>query len=221
MNKTKICSKCSIGKPVTEFEKDRRNPTGYGTRCRDCVRAYLSKWRTDNREHFNNYYRKYYADHPLTHLERTARWYSKNKDKVRAAGRRRYASDPEQARNKRRALYQKYPEREREKSKKYRKSNPIKRRAAEAVRRTRKNNSVGRYTEKDVLKMLEQQDNKCRYCGDSIVNKYEVDHIVPLSRGGSNDLSNLVIACQPCNGSKHNKLISEWRPDLLMAPGVE
>jgi 5-methylcytosine-specific restriction endonuclease McrA len=33
----------------------------------------------------------------------------------------------------------------------------------------------------------------------------EIDHVVPLSKGGSNDLSNLVTACKPCNQAKRGK----------------
>jgi 5-methylcytosine-specific restriction endonuclease McrA len=40
---------------------------------------------------------------------------------------------------------------------------------------------------------------------------YHVDHVVPLVRGGSDDPSNLVIACVPCNLSKGDKLPHEWK----------
>jgi hypothetical protein len=35
------------------------------------------------------------------------------------------------------------------------------------------------------------------------------DHLVPLSRGGTNDWSNVVTACSPCNTRKSNRLPSE------------
>lgn len=51
----------------------------------------------------------------------------------------------------------------------------------------------------------------CQYCGDK-TQKLECDHIIPVTRGGSNDLTNLTTACKTCNGSKGNKLVNEWRP---------
>ena len=54
----------------------------------------------------------------------------------------------------------------------------------------------------------------CQYCGAK-ARKLHCDHIYPLSRGGSNEMRNLVTACQRCNQSKHDKTISEWRPALL------
>lgn len=47
----------------------------------------------------------------------------------------------------------------------------------------------------------------CSYCGDPAT---VIDHVVPLSRGGTNELANLAPACAPCNGSKGAKLLSEW-----------
>lgn len=37
------------------------------------------------------------------------------------------------------------------------------------------------------------------------------DHVHPKSKGGSDDLDNLVTACESCNTSKGDKLIHEWR----------
>jgi hypothetical protein len=35
---------------------------------------------------------------------------------------------------------------------------------------------------------------------------FHVDHIIPQSLGGTNDLSNLALACQPCNAAKHDTI---------------
>jgi hypothetical protein len=55
----------------------------------------------------------------------------------------------------------------------------------------------------DVLK----RDRTCRLCGagrgDDV--RLEVDHIVPRSKGGSNDLSNLQVLCDRCNRGKSNR----------------
>ena len=49
----------------------------------------------------------------------------------------------------------------------------------------------------------------CTYCGITGV-KLQRDHIIPRSRGGSDDPENLTPACRPCNMSKGTKLLSEW-----------
>jgi hypothetical protein len=51
--------------------------------------------------------------------------------------------------------------------------------------------------------------NKCRYCG-STDSKFHIDHIIPRSRGGSDDPTNLCVACEPCNCSKNDSTPEEW-----------
>ncbi len=50
----------------------------------------------------------------------------------------------------------------------------------------------------------------CVYCSSS-GKKLHCDHIVPISRGGTNDLSNLATACERCNTSKGARTLEEWR----------
>ena len=55
-----------------------------------------------------------------------------------------------------------------------------------------------------------QRDNRtCQYCGVTNV-RLEIDHIVPVSKGGSYRVSNLVTACHNCNQSKGNRSLSEF-----------
>lgn len=54
---------------------------------------------------------------------------------------------------------------------------------------------------------------KCRYCGNTEAERYELDHIVPRSRGGANRVSNLVVSCHDCNVRKGNKTVEEFLQD--------
>jgi len=51
-------------------------------------------------------------------------------------------------------------------------------------------------------------DTPAPICGAD--KQLEGDHVVPLSRGGSNALVNLATACRPCNLSKGSKTVEEW-----------
>jgi 5-methylcytosine-specific restriction endonuclease McrA len=55
----------------------------------------------------------------------------------------------------------------------------------------------------------ERDGHACVYCGAT--QALSGDHIVPLSQGGSNALTNLVTACRPCNLSKASSTLEEWR----------
>lgn len=50
----------------------------------------------------------------------------------------------------------------------------------------------------------------CQYCGakapDAVLN---VDHIVPVAKGGTNDIVNLVTSCQPCNSGKADRTLDD------------
>ena len=65
--------------------------------------------------------------------------------------------------------------------------------------------------------LLEKWGRECAYCG--VENTpYEIDHIHPRSKGGSNRVSNLALACHDCNQKKGNLLIFEFlvnKPDRL------
>lgn len=59
-------------------------------------------------------------------------------------------------------------------------------------------------------RIFDRDDHTCAYCGVTGV-ALECDHIMPISKGGSNDDDNLTTACEPCNRSKGSKLLEEWR----------
>lgn len=52
--------------------------------------------------------------------------------------------------------------------------------------------------------------NTCQYCGRSAPDvQLEIDHIVPVSKGGTNDFSNLVTACGACNRAKGARIFDD------------
>src|SRR5262249_18418407 len=61
--------------------------------------------------------------------------------------------------------------------------------------------------------VLERDGQACVYCGSD--KKLEGDHVLALSRGGSNAFDNLVCACRACNLSKGIKTLEEWRVSLI------
>ena len=64
--------------------------------------------------------------------------------------------------------------------------------------------------------ILERDGFRCQYCGATPQNgALEVDHIIPVADGGSDDPSNLLTACEPCNKGKGRKTsLSAPLPDL-------
>jgi hypothetical protein len=59
-------------------------------------------------------------------------------------------------------------------------------------------------------RIFERDNYTCAYCGER-GGKLECDHIIPVARGGTHDDANLTTACFPCNRSKRDKTVEEWR----------
>lgn len=60
-------------------------------------------------------------------------------------------------------------------------------------------------TANDVARLL---NKPCTYCGSEAT---ELDHVIPLARGGNHGIGNLTPACRPCNASKSGRFVMEWR----------
>lgn len=77
-------------------------------------------------------------------------------------------------------------------------------------RQARIRGAKGKHTKLDILAMYARQQGKCLCCHAALMSGYDVDHKNPLSKGGSNDPSNLQLLCPRCNRSKGNMDYLEW-----------
>jgi hypothetical protein len=71
------------------------------------------------------------------------------------------------------------------------------------VRRT----SIPTYIRRQVI---QRDGSTCVYCG-AYDGPFDLDHVIPWSRGGGHSAENLVVACQSCNRSKGARFLSEWQ----------
>jgi 5-methylcytosine-specific restriction endonuclease McrA len=71
--------------------------------------------------------------------------------------------------------------------------------------------SPDHFTSKDLRAKYTAQEGRCVYCGTDLDGvAFHVDHIQPLSRGGSNGPGNIQITCPPCNLSKNARSHEEF-----------
>lgn len=64
-------------------------------------------------------------------------------------------------------------------------------------------------TSRDIARLVARHDGKCAYCDKP--GPVELDHVVPLARGGRHAIGNLLPACMRCNRSKNARLLIEWK----------
>lgn len=81
------------------------------------------------------------------------------------------------------------------------------------VRIYREKGAGGTIIKKDVDKLFEEFGKMCYYC--RISKATSLDHVTPISKGGTNNINNLVPACISCNSKKGAKLLIEWKPMLV------
>jgi len=191
----KTCSICKKSLPATDeyFNKNRSRRDGLATRCKECrslirresyakntkiISEYNRKWRRDNPDKYLNYLetkRNKYEESPDQHRIIVAQYYQDNKD-----DKKKQVS-------------------------KWKKSNPNKCRQYEHRRRKRINYAGGDFTAEELEERIEEQGFMCFYCSYPLEDDYHADHFIPISKGGSNNIDNIVVACKSCNLSKNDK----------------
>lgn len=173
--------------------------------CDECKRLaqieYNREWRRRNPEYHSEYNKRWRQEHPEEYRAYWEWYRTTYPDKVKAAYQKWEAANPNHVRE--------WTERNREQ-------------ARETVRRRRsrlRSAQSFEVTTRDVKRMVARFGNRCAYCRERLSDRYHVDHVVPISRGGDNGIGNLVPACAACNSSKNNWLLSEWRyRDSLSKP---
>jgi len=73
-----------------------------------------------------------------------------------------------------------------------------------------------KFTRRNIFK---RDRNTCQYCGKKFRSEdLNIDHVVPLSRGGKDCWENVVCSCVPCNLCKGNRLLFQVNMHLIRKP---
>ena len=169
----------------------------------DKVRACSAASRAANREHKCAANKAYYDANKSRLLASNKAWKTANPEKVKAASKAWDAKNAEKRVSAKKTWGDANKDKVRGYYRKYREANPEACKAARHRRRARLRNANGSHTAEDIRRLLVLQKSKCACCKSNIAEGYHVDHIQPLSKGGSNDWLNLQLLCPTCNMQKH------------------
>ena len=141
-------------------------------------------------------------------------WMKRNPEKAREAMRRWRRAHPDAHRQENRSYYARHREERLEQSAVYHRANPHVGRARGLNYRARKLAALGSFTPAEWLALVERYRGRCAYCG--AIGTLEADHRIPLARGGTNDIDNILPACRRCNAKKRLLTEAEFRARLAV-----
>jgi 5-methylcytosine-specific restriction endonuclease McrA len=228
MNQSKACTKCRQTKSFSDFPKRTLSKNGLAPKCKTCASTYRAAYFQDNKAAQtlkNKEWRKNNIDHLKSYRQTNAEaitakakeWAKKNPEKIAAQNRAYQGANRKSISANKKAYYQAnleesraYRQVNKEKlaaqNKEWRKAHPEN---ISLIRQRRRalglSNDVFRVTPKEMGRLYALP---CAYCG--FPSKH-VDHVIPVSRGGTHGIGNLTGACASCNLSKGSKLITEWK----------
>ncbi len=165
--------------------------------------AYFKAWRARNLERRLEYDRAYRFAHKEELNEKQRARYEASPERATARVRRRQADHPDHHHG------GSSPEVHRQAQARYAAAHPDRRSQNDAHQRARRMGASGSHTFAEWREKVELFGGCCAYCGRDDV-KLGREHMVPLSRGGSDDIANIVPACGPCNSKKRTRTASEF-----------
>ena len=139
-------------------------------------------------------------------------WLKRNAEKAREAMRRWRAAHPVAHRADKREYYRRHRERLLRQSARYHREHPEVRKASDSRRRSARLAGGPSYSVSEWLALVARYDGRCAYCGEP--GPLQADHRVPLARGGTNSIENILPACGSCNTRKHVMTEDEFRARL-------
>lgn len=226
---SKVCTKCEKELQLSEFHKHQSGKYGVRSQCKACVKAY----NTENRDSISEYHRQYRQDHlerkraqdkarywanrdsaleyaktyREAHREEAAEYHRQYREKHREslleADRKRYWDNREERSRYARERYLADRESVIARVERWRELHPEKWLEVQRRRRARvREATVVKFSSSDLSLRMSYFGNKCWMCSGPFEH---IDHVKPISKGGSHMLSNLRPACRGCNSSKSAK----------------
>ena len=203
---------------------------------KDRLNQYKQKWYEDNRDYVKEKRKIYYEQNREKiseyqkeyQKEYQAQYYDKNKDKLKEYKKDYYQNNKDKLKeyqfqyydknkDKLKDYYQKNKDKLKKQRKLYRLNNRDYLNIQNQNRRARIKELEATFTEYDWELVLNHFKKSCAYCGvkqeTHIKHKNQrlhQDHFIPLSKGGTYTVDNIVPACASCNSSKRDNDFNEW-----------
>ena len=195
---TKICSHCKQEINLSDFGNDK-------WLCLECKRE--SRRESTKRNKATR--EAYEATHKEQRKEIQRKWKANNPEKYKASRKNSLGKWIAENRDKVRGYVKKWNDKNRGKVNEYHKvwkaKNPDKVATSRHNTRAQRKGAEGKHTAQEWRELCERYGNKCLCCGEE--KPLSVDHVIPLSKGGTNYIDNIQPLCLTCNKRKNTKTI--------------
>lgn len=198
----KHCKFCGQDKPLEEFAVHPAGKHGRHSKCKACTRRMHHEKRAERL----GSRRAKRAEHPEVARERGRIYYRNN--------RHIFLRNMQQQRAQKTDWRSRNPDRARELAREHdrarRRAHPHIFKLRDTARKLRQR-ANGALRSHQLQALWEAQAGKCRWCKKALaLSEACLDHIISVSRGGDNRVSNLCWACRDCNQRKYNKMPHEF-----------
>ena len=191
---TKICNKCNEEKLIDCFPINGKYVRSICKKCHAQKRyLFVSK----NKSKVLKQNKISYVKNKKEILLKKKEYYIKNQKLILENHKEYYIKNKELILKKIHEYRQKYPE-------VYRASN--------SKRRAKIVGAICKISTQDIIKLKEKYNYCCAYCGQLNCkdNPLQIDHMIPLSKGGAHVIDNLLPACRKCNLTKFVMNWNDW-----------
>jgi 5-methylcytosine-specific restriction endonuclease McrA len=190
----KTCSDCGMSKPAEDFYVHKQTRDGRHPYCKACcaVRGRRNYQRNTGRQARR---KAYYAAHREEAKSAAKAWAAANRDRVLAC---------------RQQYLESHREQEKQRARRWSAANPDRVKHNNRLRKARsKGATVCTLTLIQWEAIVAAYGGRCAYCG-CLPAHLQMDHVVPLRKGGQHTAENVVPACRPCNARKYDKPAPEF-----------
>jgi 5-methylcytosine-specific restriction endonuclease McrA len=200
----KQCSRCKESKSLDQFYKDKNGKYGLKSKCKECSNKIVREYCNKNKDKISKYQKEYNKEYYTNNRDRLNKYQKEyrnnNKDKI-SKYKKEYNTNNRDRINKQMREY--YTT---EKGKLSNKLNSQNRH----YRKKYNTNPGDRLTTAQIEYLTEVYTN-CAYCNTELtLDNTHIEHIHPLSKGGSHSIDNVVLACKDCNLRKNSKTLDQW-----------
>jgi hypothetical protein len=219
------CKKCANLQSKLSKEKNKEKVSErekqYRLNSRDKKAEYYKKYKEENKEKIDKK-NKIYAENNKEKIKESQKKYKeKNKERIKEYRLKNKELILEKSKEYRENNKEKESERIKEwrlknkdrvrlKNREWRLNNLHVMRINEQNRRSRKKFNGGKLSKGIIEKLYNEQKGLCACCGESLENGYHLDHIIPLTMGGSHSDDNAQLLTPHCNLSKGCKHPDEY-----------